>query len=223
MEATIQPFSASCQYRVRVTPPVRLICEVSEEPDSCTGPTSTRVKGFVADGGHATYPQPCSRGGSHLCYFTTSSSTGALVGEKLTTAGAERRVDPARGIGETWRYTFDAPPTRPFEWIDEETVVFLTASGTATIDVPTGSVTERTDPDITPSQQPERPVQGPKLQPGNRYGPWTVTGDSRFLIADDSHGDVRCVDLLVSPDERYVACGYGVIDRMAESSTAPPP
>lgn len=144
-----------------------------------------------------------------------------LAGCSLTTAAAERRVDEARGIGETRRYTFHTPPTRPFEWIDEETVVFLTTRGTATIDLATGSVTERTDPDITPSHQPERPVQGPKLQPHSRYGPWKVTGDARFLTAD-SHGDVRCGSLLVSPDRRFVACSYGIVDRMAESSTGAP-
>jgi hypothetical protein len=131
------------------------------------------------------------------------------------TGEAERRVEKARGIGETYLFEFGSRSL--LEWIDNDTVVFVSIDGTATIDIATGAVTEKADPTVVPPNPIPQPAPGgKKLTPGSQYGPWEVSTDARFLFADDS-GDVRCGALLVSPDGRHVACDYIVIDRMAES------
>jgi hypothetical protein len=135
------------------------------------------------------------------------------------TAAAERRVEEAQGLGET-RF-FDFAPRSPLEWIDNDTVVFVSIDGTATIDLATGAVTQKVDPSVVPPNPIPDPVPGEKLSPGSRYGPWEVSGDARFLVADDL-GDVECGALLVSPDGRYVACTYIVTDRWAESGEGKP-
>jgi len=145
----------------------------------------------------------------------------SLVVGGCGTEETERRVEEARGVGEIRLFSFEAPPSSAHEWLSNDGVVFLTLNGTATVDLKTGDVTERVDSGITPSNQPPRPVPSAKLPPGARYGPWEVTGDSRFLRADES-GDVRCAALLVSPDGKHAACTYIVTDRMAESSSGGP-
>jgi hypothetical protein len=141
----------------------------------------------------------------------------ALLGGCLfDTEEAERRVEEAKGVGET--QLFEIASRHPLTWVSDDRIRFLTWFGTATIDISTGAVTEQPDPSLRPpNPHPERD-RSAKLPAGARFGPWEVTGDSRFLVADDS-GDVRCGALLVSPNGEYVACHYIVTDRMAESST----
>ncbi|MCC6226288.1 MAG: hypothetical protein IT195_07770 [Microthrixaceae bacterium] len=132
------------------------------------------------------------------------------------TEATERRVEAARGTGET--QIFDIAPRYPLKWLNDDVVVFLTGNGTATIDLRTGAVTDRPDPTLVPpNPSPER-TGSFELPPHAKYGPWTVQGNGLSLKADDS-GDVYCGALLVSPDEDSVACNYIVTDRMAESNS----
>jgi len=135
------------------------------------------------------------------------------------TREAEERVENARDIGETRLFDFAA--RSPLEWIGNDAIVFVSIDGTATIDLATGAVAKKADPSVVPPNPIPQPAPGKKLSPGVQYGPWKVTGDSRFLIADES-GDVRCGALLLSPDGSYVARNYIVTDRMAESSRGQP-
>jgi hypothetical protein len=131
------------------------------------------------------------------------------------TEQAEKRVETARGVGET--RLFEMAARYPLEWIDDDVVVFLTWVGTATVDLRAGTVTEKRDPSLmSPNPLPER-APSRKLPPGKHFGPWQVSSDSRVLYADSS-GDVSCGAMLVSPDGTKLACHYIVTDRMAETS-----
>jgi hypothetical protein len=136
------------------------------------------------------------------------------------TEEAERRVEETRGVGEIHLFAFQSLGGSPYEWHGSDEVVFLTRDGTATVDLTTGTVME-TNSTIASSEQPPPPVPGRELTPGTRYGPWEVTGDARFLVADES-GDIACGLPLVSPDGTYVACSYMLTDRAAESTETQP-
>jgi hypothetical protein len=151
-------------------------------------------------------------------------AVGAAGGCGFGTGDAERRVEQARGIGETYLFTFSRPPSGALEWVSDHEVVFLTLGGRATVDVRTRTVTEVEDPSVTLhtwGQTFTAPLSSRTLPSGTRYGPWEVMSNGGRLKADES-GDVTCSALLVSPDRKYVACGYSVFDRWTESRDGAP-